>query len=277
MEPWRTGARVVAARDDRPDAPAPLRRRSAGRRRAAPAPASALAPDAARLLAEVAHDLRSPLTSILFLAETLTSGRSGPLTELQRRQLGLIYSAALGLSELASDALDLARHRSRLDDPWPTPFSVAEVFESVERIVRPMAEEKGLEVRTVRPSRDLRLGRPAPLSRILLNLTTNALKFTDAGHVELSAVPAGADELEFSVRDTGRGIPDAALERLWDPFRPAVRDGRTRDVFSSTGLGLAICRRLVDSLEGRLDVETGVGRGTRFHFTLRLPAAEDRS
>ena len=99
------------------------------------------------LLVEVIHDLRSPLTSILFLAETLQRGQSGPVNEVQHRQVGLIYSAALGLSALVADAIELARGGDELADGDPSPFSVAELMESVRTIVRPMAEEKGLAIR----------------------------------------------------------------------------------------------------------------------------------
>lgn len=224
------------------------------------------------LVVEVAHDLRSPLTSVLFLAETLQRGQSGPVTEVQRRQLGLIYSAALGLSTVTSDIIELARGGDRLVDAEPSPFSLSEVFESVRDIVFPIAEEKGLEMRLRLPESDHRLGQPLALSRVLLNLTTNALKFTDEGLVELSATPTGRDQLEFAVRDTGHGISEEARETLYLPFRRvASREGGY--CFSGTGLGLAICRRLVEAMGSALEVDTESDVGTRFHFTLDLPRA----
>ena len=102
-------------------------------------------PDGLELVVEVAHDLRSPLTSILFLAETLQRGRSGPVNPVQERQLGLIYSAAFGLSSVASDVIELARGGDRLVDLDPIPFSVTDILESVRDIVQPIAEEKSLD------------------------------------------------------------------------------------------------------------------------------------
>jgi len=225
-------------------------------------------PDGLELVVEVAHDLRSPLTSILFLAETLQRGRSGPVTPLMERQLGLIYSAAFGLSSVASDVIELARGGDRLVDLDPLPFSVADIFESVRDIVLPIAEEKGLEVRVAPPEHGSRVGHPVALSRILLNLTTNALKFTDQGYVEVGAVSQGPTAIEFSIRDTGRGIPPASMAMLFEPFR---RRQKERDyAFSGSGLGLSICRKLVEAMQGELKVETGVA-GTRFFFTLDLP------
>jgi len=223
------------------------------------------------LVVEVAHDLRSPLTSILFLAETMQRGQSGEINEVQRRQLGLIYSAALGLSAMASDVIELARGGDRLVDKEPQPFSVMETLESVRDIVRPIAEEKGLSVRLFPPATDHRLGHPLALSRVLLNLTTNALKFTDEGFVEITTRATGLSRLEFSVRDTGRGITPDGLEVLYQPFRR--RPGRDAYCFSGTGLGLAICRKLVEVMGSRLEVETRPKWGTRFFFELELAPA----
>ena len=228
-------------------------------------------PDGLELVVELAHDLRSPLTSILFLGETMKRGRSGPVTQLQERQLGLIYSAAFGLSSVASDVIELARGGDRLVDLEPLPFSIVDIMESVRDIVQPIAEEKGLEVRLIPCERVARLGHPVALSRILLNLTTNALKFTDEGFVEVRCAEFGELGVEFSVRDTGRGIPPQAMAMLFEPFRRRQKD---RDyAFSGSGLGLSICRKLVEAMGGQLNVETEAGKGTRFFFTLDLPLA----
>ncbi len=221
------------------------------------------------LVVELAHDLRSPLTSILFLAETLQRGRSGPLTQVQERQLGLIYSAAFGLSSVASDVIELARGGDRLVDLDPIPFSVADIYESVRDIVLPIAEEKGLGIVVEAADTDFRVGHPVALSRVLLNLTTNALKFTNEGQVEVRCLTREGDNLEFSVRDTGRGIPPAALANLFEPFRRRQREGEYG--FSGSGLGLSICRKLVEAMGATLELETAPNAGTRFYFVLELP------
>ncbi len=225
--------------------------------------------DGLSLVVEVAHDLRSPLTSILFLAETLQRGQSGDVNELQHRQLGLIYSAALGLSTVASNVIELARGGERLADDQPAPFSVTDILESVHDIVHPMAEEKGLAVRLLPPASDHRLGYPHALSRVLLNLTTNALKFTEEGFVEIVAREVDLTRVEFSVRDSGPGISRQALETLYLPFRPSG----DRYAFSGTGLGLELSRRLVEAMGSELLVETKPRWGTRFHFSLALKPA----
>jgi signal transduction histidine kinase len=229
------------------------------------------APDGLELVVEVAHDLRSPLTSILFLAETLQRGRSGPVNAVQERQLGLIYSAAFGLSSVASDVIELARGGDRLVDLDPIPFSVTDILESVRDIVQPIAEEKNLTVRVSSPDADFRIGHPVALSRVLLNLTTNALKFTAEGSVELTAVAPNSRCIEFSVRDTGRGIPPQSMATLFEPFRRRQKPGEY--TFSGSGLGLSICRKLVEAMGSVLQVETAAGYGTRFYFVLDLPHA----
>jgi signal transduction histidine kinase len=226
--------------------------------------------DAMQLIIEVAHDMRSPLGSILFLAERLRSMQSGPLTPVQERQIGLIYSAAFGLSALAGDVIELARGGEGLVHQRPIPFSIADLMQSVAAIVQPIAEEKGLTVRLVPPPADARVGQPAALNRVLLNLTTNALKFTAEGGVELAAIQRSRTRLEFSVSDTGRGIPHEVMETLFDAFRRRLKAGDY--TFSSAGLGLAICRQLVASMGGDLSVDTS-DKGTRFHFEIELPLA----
>lgn len=228
-------------------------------------------PRGLELVVEVAHDLRSPLTSILFLAETLQRGQSGPVTDVQRRQLGLIYSAALGLSTLASNVMELARGGSRLADDHAGPFSVTDVLESVADIVRPMAEEKGLTVRLLPPSPDHRIGPAQALSRVLLNLTTNGIKFTEEGFVEIVAKGLDDRRVEFSVRDSGHGVSAAAAKTLFLPFRQGPHDHQI--TFSGTGLGLALCRKLVEAMGSELRYETDAAWGTRFFFEVKLPVA----
>lgn len=226
-------------------------------------------PDGLELLVDIAHDLRSPLTSVLFLAETLQRGQSGTVNDVQRRQLGLIYSAALGLSSVASDIIELARGGDQLVETEPVPFSVSAVLESVRDIVRPIAEEKQLDVRLLPPTLDHRLGHPVALSRVLLNLTTNALKFTDQGYVEIVSRETAPEAIEFSVRDSGKGIDPAIVHTLYQPLRQiAGRNGRS---FSQTGLGLTMCRKLVEAMGSELKVETRRGWGTRFYFELKAP------
>ena len=223
------------------------------------------------LVVELTHDLRSPLTSIMFLSETLRKGQSGEINEVQRKQLGIVYSAALGLVTMASDMMDLAREGAIAEQhrAEPAPFSVSELVEAVRLMVAPMAEEKRLDLTFLTPSHDVRIGKTVPLSRILLNLVTNAIKFTEEGSVEIVVREQAGSAVEFSIRDTGRGMDEETLESMYEPFQ------RTRSStgfhFSGTGLGLSICRRMVELLGGELEVESRPDEGTRFYFEIDLP------
>lgn len=224
------------------------------------------------LVIELVHDLRSPLTSIMFLSETLRKGQSGAINEVQRKQLGIIYSAALGLVSVASDVIDLAREEETAADvSAPVPFSLAELVESVRIMVGPMAEEKKLDVTFMTPEHDVRIGQPVPLARVLLNLTTNAIKFTEKGTVEMVARERPGRKVEFSVRDTGPGMDEEGLRAMYQPFRRSRSS--TGFHFSGTGLGLAICQRMVELMGAELEVDSKPGVGTRFSFQIPLPRA----
>lgn len=217
---------------------------------------------------EIAHDIRSPLSSILFLVDTIRRGNSGAVNSVQERQLGLIYGAALGLSTLSSDLIDAARGE-RLVDGRPVPFSITETILGVCAIVQPISEERGLPLQVTYPEADGRVGYPSAIHRVLLNLTTNALRYTDSGSVSIGCRDDDGHAVEFWVKDTGRGIPDDVLAMLFDGFRPGSVGMR----FSSAGLGLAVCRTLLEAMGSELRVESGSGSGTRFSFTIELPVA----
>ena len=219
-------------------------------------------------LIEIAHDMQSPLTSVLFLADTLRRSQSGPVNAVQERQLGLIYGAAFALSTLVSDVMDTVRGH-RLLTGKPLPFSIAETMLHVCAVVRPIAEEKGLELQTVFPECDGRIGYAPAIGRVLLNLTTNALKFTERGSVTIGCSELSETEVRFWVSDTGAGIPESQRAGLLQSLYPGVPGSR----FSSTGLGLAICCTLLEAIGSSLELDTELDTGTRFSFRLDLPRA----
>lgn len=228
---------------------------------------------AMNLLVEVAHDMRSPLGSILFLVERLRASRAreGAQGDAADRQLSLVYGAAFGLSAMVSDVMELARGGDRLAAGEPAPFVVAEVLESMRSIVAPLAEEKGLVLDVLVPPRDVRVGHGAALHRVLVNLVTNALKYTPSGEVAVRVDVRSPSRLAFHVRDTGRGIPPTVLAQLFQTFRRRVTGEDF--AFSSAGLGLAICQKLLGAMGSRLEVESVEGAGTTFRFELELPAS----
>ena len=186
--------------------------------------------------------MRSPLAAILFLLDMLRSERSGPINPQQQKQLRLIYGASLGIMQLACDMIDSVRGAERLVGERPADFSITATLNSVRDIVRPMAEEKGVELELVYPADDVRKGLQAALNRVLLNLASNAIKFSNDGVVTVSALQVSPTMVEFSVQDSGREIPAEVMEQLFRPFRRS--DVRRTRTFSSAGLGLSICHKL---------------------------------
>ena len=228
------------------------------------------APDGRELVVQLAHDLRSPLSAVLTIAEALANGYFGPLTEKQRTQARLLYRAALWACRTANDVLEATRGGVRLSDIDPVPFSIVSMLASVRDLVAPMAEEQGLELKVQTVAHDHRLGCPRAIGRVLLNLATNALKFTDTGFVAITAAEVSPGRIEFAVRDTGQGIHPSTARTILHPFRSAA--ATQRYYFSDTGLGLSVCQKLLTALNSRLRCDTKPGWGTRFSFELDLPA-----
>ncbi len=222
-------------------------------------------------LAMMSHELRTPLNGILGFAEALA--RSGPTPE-QARHLAHQKQAAHSLLRLINDILDYSKIEAGKLELEAIPFDLAALIDECVALVRPMAETKRLDV-AVTPAPDLpRLvcGDPLRLQQILVNLLGNAVKFTERGAIQVSvgqqARDDGALDLLFAVRDTGPGIPAERMNRLFRRFSQA--DASTTRRYGGTGLGLAICRALVELMGGTIDVQSVVGEGSVFHFTIRV-------
>ncbi|HKR08884.1 MAG TPA: HAMP domain-containing sensor histidine kinase [Gemmatimonadaceae bacterium] len=221
--------------------------------------------DCADAVVAIAHDIRSPLGSILLLVDALRRSERTAPNPVRERQLGLIYGAAFGLSTTVSNLIAAARGDGLVQGK-PAPFSVSEMMHSVSDIVQPMCEEKGIPLGMEFPDNDARVGYASGIQQALLNLTSNALRYTDAGSVAMGCSEVSGDRVEFWVEDTGPGIPDDVLERLCYGFPPEGVKLR----FSSAGLGLAIVRTLVEAMGSSLQVDSS-SEGTRFSFILALP------
>jgi signal transduction histidine kinase len=221
--------------------------------------------DCADAVVAIAHDIRSPLCSILLLVDALRHAEKAAANPIRERQLGLIYGAAFGLSTTVSNLIGAARGEGLVQGK-PMPFSVSETMHSVSAIVQPMCEEKGIPLGMEFPENDARVGHGSAIQQALVNLTSNALRYTDAGWVAMGCTEVSGERVEFWVEDTGPGIPDDVLERLCYGFPPEGVKLR----FSSAGLGLAIVRTLVEAMGSTLQVDSGT-EGTRFSFVLTLP------
>jgi PAS domain S-box-containing protein len=222
-------------------------------------------------LANMSHEIRTPMNAILGMAHlALQSG----LTARQQNYVQKIHASAESLLGIINDILDFSKIEAGKLDIERVGFNLADVLDNLANVVGMKAEEKGLELLYLEPP-DLPIalvGDPLRLSQVLLNLTNNAVKFTNQGEVSvaLQVVGRGDDwvDLRFEVRDTGIGIEPVQRERLFQPFEQA--DASTSRRYGGTGLGLAISRQLVHLMGGQLDVLSQAGRGSCFFFTLRL-------
>jgi len=226
-------------------------------------------------LALTTHDLRSPLTVISGVINFFTSGRLGELTPEQRNMVSMMERNTQSLIELVNDLLDASKLESgtmRLD---LSEVELRPLVEDLRETMLPMAREKEIEVENSVPEwlPPLRADR-AKLRRVLVNLVSNALKFTPrGGRVEISAAADGSGSARVSVADTGVGIPPEDIARLFDKYEQA-RSRATRSE-KGTGLGLYITRQLVELHGGRIEAASEVGRGSTFSFTVPL-ATEGR-
>jgi len=228
--------------------------------------------DSRALLRDVSHDLRSPLNSILFLADALATEHSGELNEVQSRQVGVLYSAAVSLVGLVNDLIDVTRLGDAATiEVLSEPFSIEAVLQQVDQLVGPLAAhadvDLGFRLETLGP----RIGDRRVLTRILMNLVSNAVQATRAGdRVEVRAFDCAAG-LAVTVTDSGAGADIEQLRtRLEQAPLPTARD---RGTGWTHGLGLAICARLVGAAGGHLAVDRPPEGGCRFTLELPFPRA----
>jgi signal transduction histidine kinase len=233
--------------------------------------AGLLGPAGLGLSLGVAHDLRSPLSAVLLLCDSLRTGLGGRLPEGQARQVAVIQGAARSMLSVVNDTIDHCGPAGPSPDEEVSAFSVEELLDSVSGIVRPLAEQRGLAFVASGPEGDARVGHPEALTRVLLNLAQNAVRSTREGFVEVRVTELETDWVRFAVRDSGAGIADPLRRSLFRSFRRFDRMGELR--FSPSGLGLTVARALVESMGSELECESRPGEGTVFSFTLRLPPA----
>jgi PAS domain S-box-containing protein len=221
-------------------------------------------------LAAMSHELRTPLNSIIGFSELLMDETGNELLPTERRRFASnIHGSGQHLLRLVNDILDLAKVEAGRMELHPTTFEVAESLLSVDAALRPLAEQKGLTLLThVAPAVTTLHADEGRFKQVLYNLLSNAVKFTpEGGRVETSARLADG-ALEVVVTDTGVGIAASDQERIFHAFQQL--DGSPSRQHEGTGLGLGLARQMVELMGGRLWVESALGQGSRFGFTVPL-------
>ncbi|MFA5843991.1 MAG: PAS domain S-box protein [Coriobacteriia bacterium] len=214
-------------------------------------------------LAGMSHELRTPLNSIIGFSGVLLSGAAGALDEEQRKQISMISTSGHRLLDLVNDLLDIERVESGRVVLVPEVFDPCEVMTEVVESVRPLAEEKDLRLRPGSiEGTGLFFGDRRVVAQVLMNLCANAVKYTDAGAVDVVCRASGGGGLEYEVTDTGPGIPNEDLTGIFDKFVRLRRRGAT--IPSGTGLGLALAKRLAMEHGGDVTVRSVVGEGSAF-------------
>lgn len=223
-------------------------------------------------LAAMSHELRTPLNAIIGFTGLLLMKATGPLNPGQERQLDLVQSSGKHLLSLINDLLDLAKIDSGGVQMELAEVDCRPVIEEVVGTLRPSAEGKGLHLLMKLPDREVtvRTDKRA-LQQILINLTNNAIKFTEAGSITVDMCVAqhqGQSMMELSIIDSGIGISQTDQDRLFHPFTQV--GGAVKARAEGAGLGLYLCRKLAELLGGHIELHSQIGHGSR--FMLRLPA-----
>ncbi|WP_225225912.1 PAS domain S-box protein [Komarekiella delphini-convector] len=218
-------------------------------------------------LATMSHELRTPLNAIMGLSQLLQQEMVGSLNDKQQEYISCIYSSGEHLLALINDILDLSKVEAGKEDLLLLPLSVPELCNYAILTVSDRACEKGLQLTSeIDPEADICIADERRIKQMLLNLLTNAIKFTTVGHVSL-VVKKVAEGMTFTVSDTGIGIDSSQFQFLFEPFKQL--DSQLNRQYEGTGLGLALTRKLARLHGGDVTVTSTLGEGSQ--FTLFLP------
>ncbi|NOX83738.1 MAG: response regulator [Alphaproteobacteria bacterium] len=221
-----------------------------------------------QFLATMSHELRTPMNGVLGMLEVVLKT---PLTAQQHEYIDVARSSAQSLLRVLNDVLDFSKLEAGAVTIENVPYSPSKVIDDVTALLRPKAEEKGLQLKIEKNSNipGMLDGDGVRLRQVLINLIGNAIKFTDRGHVEVSAglgKTRSSDQLMITVRDTGIGISEAAGPKLFKHFAQA--DSSMSRRFGGTGLGLVISKQIVELMGGEIGVRSEEGKGSTFWFTV---------
>ena len=226
-----------------------------------------------RFLSYMSHEFRTPLTSMTSIAGILLSKLDGPLTSEQTKQLEFIRTSTRELTEMVNDLLDLAKVEAGRITISPEWFEMVDLFAALRGMFKPIVATGSVTLSFDEPEGDIKLYTDdKKLSQILRNFISNALKFTTAGEVRVTAKLVGDDQVEFAVTDTGIGIAAEHLPNLFADF--VQLDVRLQKRLRGSGLGLSLARKFAHLLGGSVAVQSELGKGSRFSVTLPIKIAD---
>ncbi|MGD0806660.1 MAG: GAF domain-containing protein [Anaerolineales bacterium] len=231
-----------------------------------------------QFLANMSHELRTPLNSIIGFSRVILKGIDGPITDLQNQDLTAIHNAGQHLLGLINDILDISRIDAGKMELAFEEVDMRNLIQSVASTALGLIKDKPIRLTQYIPD-DLPLARADPIRtrQVLLNLLSNAAKFTESGSIvveaKMQANPDNYPEIVVSVSDTGSGIPSDHFPKLFEAFSQVDASPTRRT--GGTGLGLSICKRLVEMHGGRIWVDSILGKGSTFYFT--LPALQPKA
>lgn len=225
-------------------------------------------------LANMSHEIRTPLTAIIGFAET--SLYSNQSAQERHRAMATIIRSGRHLLHIINDILDLSKIEANELELERVPLSPFHLLAEIEPFVRPKAAEKGVMfgVNYLFPLPEIILSDPLRLKQILLNLCSNAVKFTDTGHIHINvSIDNRAERMSFEVVDSGIGMDAEQIEKVFEPFKQA--DSSTTRKYGGTGLGLSLSTQLAQALGGSLSVQSEPGHGSRFKLTVATGSRDD--